>query len=246
MASEGKVDIWASIGQSWECYKANFGISIGGFVVAMLVLFVINLGAGLFQGGLAYIFRVAEKGDADTAFTAGAVMVLVFYILLRVVIVFVSWWIEAGLKLFFVNLFGSMPASIGDVFILDFHKIGNIFIAQILMMLGIIAGFICLIVPGIILMLMWSQTLFFIVERNMSALEAMKASATCMKGYKLDYLVIFIVIGIAMGLITVFTCGIGWIFTMPYMLILQAYVYKLLSGEAFPGLKESDGDAAIS
>lgn len=61
----------------------------------------------------------------------------------------------------------------------------------LIMIFCIIIGFILLIVPGIIISLAFSQSLYILIDNdNKSAIECIKESTNMMKGHKKDYLLL--------------------------------------------------------
>jgi hypothetical protein len=101
-----------------------------------------------------------------------------------------------------------------------------VFGALILAALGILLGFVLLIVPGVILALMWSVASYGIADRKLGPVEALKESARLTKGYRLRIFVLALlsllliilmallsavpVVGeLGVGLITAFFYGAG-------------------------------------
>jgi uncharacterized membrane protein len=103
--------------------------------------------------------------------------------------------------------------------------------ASILVGLVIVAGFILLIVPGIILMLMLMFTTFIVIDRGLGPLDAMKESNNITHGHKwplLGFLCILALINIA-GAIALL---VGLLVTIPVTSLAFTHAYRVLQPRA--------------
>lgn len=136
-----------------------------------------------------------------------------------------------GLCAFILNMVRGNNAQISDIFA-GFN--GKVFVkAFIIMLLSGIAtsiGFCILIVPGIILSLMFSQSFFILVDNNdMSAIDCMKASCQIMNGNKM-YLFVLMLSFIGWYIVGSITCGIGFLWIYPYYNITLGNFYEQVKG----------------
>ena len=93
--------------------------------------------------------------------------------------------------------------------------------------LAVIGGFILLVIPGIILMIMLEMYSYFIVDKNMGPIESLKASRILTKGVRWQ-LFCFGVLLILFNLVGLLCLVIGLLFTIPATYIASAYVYDQL------------------
>ena len=103
----------------------------------------------------------------------------------------------------------------------------NIIIATILV--GIIV-FVCtllFVIPGIIMALAYSFVIYLIVDSDIFGVDALKKSREMMKGYKMDYFV-FLLSFIGWFILGICTCGILYIWVMPYYYIANTIYYVKL------------------
>jgi hypothetical protein len=217
------------VGNAWTATKANLGVLIGAFFVAWMILstlqrvFVALCGGGQpspeelrhihdFQGWLELVARVQGHGipllliQIPSAFlTAGLLKIHLS--------------VARGQAPNFADLFGGGPRFLA--------MLG----AQLLVMLAVFVGFICLIVPGIYLSLALSQTRYFVVDRGMNPIEAMKASMEATKGQKGDLFVygLLAFLVVCAGLLA---CCVGVIVAAPVVQIGFAIIYTRLTGTA--------------
>ncbi len=114
---------------------------------------------------------------------------------------------------------------------IDVSLLGRYLGAYILYILIIVVGFILFIIPGIIFMLMFSQTLFLVVDRGLGPIEALKESKRITTGYKVGlFLLNLLSLGVALaGLICIF---IGLFAAIPVILLAQMHAYRFMEGRA--------------
>ena len=103
----------------------------------------------------------------------------------------------------------------------------NIIIVGILEAIIISLGFIFLIVPGIILALAYSFAEYIVVDSNENGPDVLKKSREMMKGYKLDYFV-FILSFIGWIILGLCTCGLLYIWVIPYYYVANTIYYNKL------------------
>lgn len=78
-----------------------------------------------------------------------------------------------------------------------------------------------------------SQALYFIVDKRVGPIDAFTLSIEAMKGNKLSFFILGILVGAISVVIMVFTCFIGSIFVIPFSMLLMARVYVAIIGEDF-------------
>jgi uncharacterized membrane protein len=75
------------------------------------------------------------------------------------------------------------PPRVGMMFE-GFDRFGDAFLAYLVRTLLVALGFLCLIVPGIILAVMWAFTFPVLAETPLGFWEAMRRSAVLTEGYR--------------------------------------------------------------
>lgn len=89
-------------------------------------------------------------------------------------------------------------------------------------------------VPLVYLFYSWFLGLFFIVDRNLSATEALAESRRFMSGNRLITFLILLVVGFVGSLFGILTCCIGFILVVPYMALLNTTIYLSATGQPIP------------
>jgi len=104
---------------------------------------------------------------------------------------------------------------------------------SILYGLAILGGLILLIIPGIIIGIRLQFGYYFLIDKKMGPVEALKASWGATRGQTWD-LFLFTLVTIAINIIGVLLLGLGLIITIPVTLIAVAYIYRAVSNAQMP------------
>ena len=139
------------------------------------------------------------------------------------------WWagpVEAlinsllfsGQAVFFLKIARGQRAEIGDL-LTGWHWALQGFLATLIVGLVVSLGIILCVVPGIIAALMFWPTLYFVVDRDAGALQAMDFSRDVTRGNKLYLFLLAIVVGI-LAVLSAIPCGLGLIFFLPWLGVL--------------------------
>lgn len=109
-----------------------------------------------------------------------------------------------------------------------FERFADTLVAGLLYTLAVGIGLCLLIVPGIILSCGLGLTFFIMVDdANISGTDALQQSWNMMKGHKWEFFCLnFRFIGWI--LLSILTCGIGFIFLTPYMVAACQNFYRKL------------------
>ena len=143
-----------------------------------------------------------------------------------------------GMTIFFLNISRDNNPEIDNLFIPFKTSWVNSILAYFMMGVLAAVGFILLIIPGIIAILMFSQVFFIMGEdKEIGAYDALVKSMNMMKGYKWKF---FRIILRLMGLVIlcIFTLGIGFIWLAPYINVVYAKFYDDI--KANPSFKNKE------
>lgn len=114
-----------------------------------------------------------------------------------------------------------------------FNRFLETMIAGLLQFIFVCIGMCLFFIPGIIVALGLSMTFYIMAdEPNISGVDALKKSWEMMKGYKMDLLMFYLRF-IGWWLLSLFTCGIGAFFLMPYVQTAQLYYYRELKARKY-------------
>ena len=144
-----------------------------------------------------------------------------------------------GFAMFSLNIARNKDAELSNLFD-GFSHFVTALVANILMGIAIVIGFILLIIPGFIIALGLSQTYFILADNpQMGAVDAMKQSWEMMKGNKGNLFVLWLIFFLLM-IASVITLFIGLLWLIPYMQVTLANFYDALRYTQNPEAREDN------
>jgi hypothetical protein len=126
------------------------------------------------------------------------------------------------------------------------RNMGEFFLLIGFIEIGVFAGMLFALIPGIVIGIAWSQAIFLLIDKNMNPTEAITMSNKITYGKKwtifLGYLILYIgffiaifilmkIFGFIWGFLGALVGFVGYIALMCVMLAAAAYVYGELSKE---------------
>ena len=137
-----------------------------------------------------------------------------------------QYFLTVGLVKIGLKVVDGSDVKIGDLF-----SGGPVFVTYVLgvflFTLIVLAGFVLLVVPGIILSVMLQYYSYFIIDKNMGPVESIKASAELTKGVRwklFGFGLTLLLLNLSGALLLV----VGMFVTIPVSLVAYAFVYRKL------------------
>lgn len=196
---------------AWDKVKSNFGLFLGvqilGLIVSLLILSAIALSLiGSYEEGIPPLFFVFN---------------LVFLVFMTA--------LQAGLIQASLLVADGEQASIGDA-IPGFSIFFKFLIAFILYCVVVVVGTLFFLIPGIIWSVQFMFFGYFIVDKELGPVKALRRSSQITKGIRADLFVFTLIIYI-LNLIGEMVLLVGLFVTMPMTLIALARIYRKLLGQ---------------
>ena len=151
-------------------------------------------------------------------------------ILLNIVVICVSAYIQLGLAVYCIGLYKGDEVNYVTIFsrFKGLKPIVFILILSVVIMLG----FILLIIPGIILSLMYSQVFYILADDpDIGAIEAFNKSEKMMRGHKWQLFMLNLEAALYI-LAGIFTLFIWWAWLIPRYSVAMAGFYEELKKES--------------
>lgn len=193
-----------AISYGWKTTKANFKF----FVLLMLSLFAINVFPGMLRD------NITDKNS-----------------LIAFLISIISWILQLivglGLIKIALEIQDHKKTHYSDLFS-ESHMVVNYFLASFLYGLIVVAGLILLIVPGIIWGIKFQYFSYFIVDKEMGPIDALKASSKITKGSIWNIFLLRILLGL-INIGGALLLGIGLLATVPIAMMAEVHVFRKLS-----------------
>jgi uncharacterized membrane protein len=194
-----------ALSYGWNAYWKN----VGPMLLIAVVVFAIQI-------------AFSALGDA----TDSVALQVIFQLIGTLVSLLITLgWLRVSLEI--TN--GAKP-ELGDVF--KANGYGPFILASILFYLGVVIGFILLIIPGIIFIATFGFYGFVIAQRGdgVGVLESLQRSHEITRGHRWQLFGMAIVLFLV-NLVGLLACIVGVVFTAGITLIAWAYLYRALSGE---------------
>jgi TM2 domain-containing membrane protein YozV len=207
--------VGAALNVGIEAVKKNPGVLIGGYLVVIILQQIIQSGINY-----ALVGSVEQSADPLAALrnagtTAPVSMVIgVFFTIGQMRVALAAARDE--------------PIDFG-LFFSGFDRLLPGILLMVLMYLGIIAGTILLIVPGVIVALAWSMSFASLADTKMGTLELLSDSWEATKGHKFAIL-IFGFASIGVFLLGVLALFVGIFVAYPIVMVAFAEIYMCITG----------------
>ncbi|TWU09343.1 hypothetical protein CA54_45840 [Symmachiella macrocystis] len=233
---------------AWTIFKEQMGMCIATMVIAALVYigsqFLLQL---VFVG-----FSVLGSGLGEGGIAVMVIAIVIMYLSMFVVqtLVMLGW-----LRIMLAVARGE-PADLGQLFKsgrwLFRACVANFLIGMLMLVfmygpilagigiasaLGADEGIMMLIVfpvafvVGILMMTVLSQVLPLIVDQDMGAMESLRTSVSITSGNR-GQLFLLGFVGMLLYMLGFLACGVGALFTVPYLAVLFAVTYLRMTGQA--------------
>ena len=106
----------------------------------------------------------------------------------------------------------------------------QVLLAALIVAVATFIGTILCYVPGIIVGFLLNWTMFYVVDKNMGAIDAIKASVKFVTDHLGDT-ILFYLLGLVVLIVGAILCLVGLLVAVPVVLIGAAYTYRRLNGE---------------
>ncbi|PIT86667.1 MAG: hypothetical protein COU33_01865 [Candidatus Magasanikbacteria bacterium CG10_big_fil_rev_8_21_14_0_10_43_6] len=209
MEQQKSVPIGESLKYGWHTMKENIGF----FILLLVVYYVVYFGASIVVGML--------SGNNPV------------YIVLNIALIVWSLLLSLGLIHITLAFVDSKKPTIGELFGQG-ALLGQAILLYILYTLIVMAGILLLVVPGIIWSLKYSQAFYLLVDKKMSATEALKKSGELTSGVKLELFGFGIVSGLVI-LAGLLALVVGLFAAIPTVMIATTFVYRRLLSQTGAG-----------
>lgn len=153
-------------------------------------------------------------------------------------------YLSIGIINVMLRMYRGEPIEIKNLF-LSWSIFWKSMIGSILVSLTVLAGFALLIVPGLVWWVTYSFYSYFIIEKGVGPVDAMKMSRKITVGERWHILGSFL-IAILINLAGAIVIGIGLFVSVPVSMLMLVHIYKKLSEKKLESTKLESVPQAVS
>jgi uncharacterized membrane protein len=228
--SEPTYNLGDALSYGWKKFQQN----AGQIVIAAIVLVV----AFAVVGGIGVAIQAVLTSDAECHVNSSGALVcnegsgwiwrMIVGALVAGLLFVVGQIIGAGIVRGALGITEGRKFEVGEIFRTE--QLGQVVVASLLVGVATTVGYALCYLPGIAIAFLTSYTLFFVVDKNMAPVDAIKASFD-LTTKNLGNTILWYIVGGIVAVAGVIACFIGLIVTIPLVIIGTAYTYKTLTGE---------------
>lgn len=211
----GQWDLGQAVGYGWNKLQAN---------LAQMILAAVGL--VLAVGVTAVVGAVVI--DLITDYRTPLIVTLILQGALAGVVFVIAQMIGAGIIRGALGVTEGRPFSAADAF--RFENTGKVLMTALLVGLLTTVGYILCYLPGIVVGFVTSYSLYFVIDKDLDPVDAIKASFDLVKD-NLGPTLLWYVVGGLLAFAGFALCFVGALFTLPLVLLATAYTYKVLTAQ---------------
>jgi hypothetical protein len=203
----GGTDVGDIIGYGWKKFQEYLGQ-----IIVAIIIYAVVVGVFLFIGNIIQTQINSIFGSIIFSLINLVVSSAISIILIRAVLAVVD-----GKQIDTAELFST-------------DNLGPYIIGALLFALGAWIGLILCIIPGLIFMFLASFWNFYIVDKGLEPVEAIKASIELVQK-NVGTVLIWAIVSTLLVIVGLIVCCVGTIVAIPVVYIGHAYLYRRLNGE---------------
>ncbi len=222
---------------AWDKFSKNAVALIVSYLIYRVALGSLNLISRLVTGGLDQASHTSTTHGGET--TSGAPALAIAAAVIGLILALVSFALEAyafaALITGCLDIADGRPVTIGSFF--RPRNFGPAILAALLVGILATVGLILLIIPGLVFLFFASLTTYFVVDRSLGPVDALKASiATVRSNSGAVMMALLVTIGTTIAGIA--ACCVGLIVAVPLNTLIWTYTYRKLSGGQVVGIEQ--------
>ncbi|MEO5651397.1 MAG: hypothetical protein ABIN79_09515 [Marmoricola sp.] len=221
-----------AISYGWKKFKAN----PTPMVLGALILLGVVIAVSLVASGIASALFVSDPSavmDPETGritvsggggFFAGILVNMVVSLFVGLLgQILVAALIKGAL-----DTVDGKAVSLGGMF--EGWDKGAVLVAALIVAVATAIGTLLCYLPGLVVGFLTSYTMFFVVDKKMAPVEAIKASVSFVTG-NLGATLLYYVLGALVVIAGAIACGVGLLVALPVAIIGAAYTFRMLHNE---------------
>lgn len=218
-----------SVGDAFTWGWTKFTQNVGPFLLGVLAYLAVIVVVSIVLFSLVVGGAVASVDPATGELRTGAGIGFVFgYLLVLAVILLLSAFMQAGVIRATLEVAAGRRVDVGTFF--RFENVGAVLLTALLVGLGTGIGSLLFVLPGLAFGFFAQFALFFVIDRRLAPVDALRASFTLVSRNLGTVFLLFLGV-YAANLIGSALCGVGQLVSFPVGLLATTWVYRRLQNE---------------
>lgn len=110
-----------------------------------------------------------------------------------------------------------------------FKNFRNFTLTALLVWIVMVIGFFLLVIPGVVWMFFTWWWNFFVIDRDQGPVTSIRSSVDAIRSHLSGLFVLALII-VGLLIVSILTCGIGFLVTVPITVIASAWAYRTITG----------------
>ena len=221
-------DVGEAFKWAWNKFTKYAGPLIVATLVYALIAMAVQFLVGLAQAALSPDASFTSYGTGFSySFSSFSAVGIIMSAIGSIVTLLVSAAIQSAYVSGVLDIANGREVSFGSFF--RPRNIGNILIAGLIVSVLTAVGFILCIIPGIIVAILTMYTYIALLDRNLSPVDAIKASVDVYRAHVGEALLAFLIYALIL-VVGLLACGVGLIVAAPIATLFLVYTYRRLNG----------------
>jgi uncharacterized membrane protein len=220
-----------AVAYGWNKFKANPAPLLLGTLILLVVSGLVSYVTNLIADGIFVsepTTRITSDGTIELDGGSGLFARLLVSMVVSLIVGLISQIIVAALVKGALDTTDGKPVSVGSMFA-GWDK-GKVLVAAIIVSVATAIGTLLCYLPGLVIGFLTSYTIFFVVDRNMAPVEAIKASYSFVTA-NLSNTIVYYLLGILVVIAGAILCGVGLLAAVPIAVLGAAYTFRRLQGQ---------------
>lgn len=219
----------SSVGEAFTWGWTKFTQYVGPFLLGVLAYLAVIVVVSVVLFSVLVGGTVASVDPATQELRGGTGFGLVLgYLVVVAVIALLSVFMQAGVIRATLEVADGRRVEVGTFF--RFDDVGKVLVAALLVGLGTAVGIVLFVIPGLVFAFLAQFTLFFVIDKRMAPVDAIRASFTMVTRNLGAVLLLFLAV-YAANLVGSALCGIGQLVSFPVGLLATTWLYRRLQDE---------------
>ncbi|QDT41289.1 Double zinc ribbon [Gimesia alba] len=190
IASSYIITVGEVYSRAWHVFKANLGKIIGIQLLAYIASAVATFLLLLILGAIGFAgFLAMGKPNPGAAFV---LLFIIYYVVLIVVSSVVQSYFLLGVLSFLLKLVRGSQPGFNELFS-GGPYLGRMLLCSLIFLLLYLLGYLCFVIPGIIIALMFWPYAFLLIDRNLPGIKSFTESRNITRGNLLSLFLIYLV-----------------------------------------------------